>query len=92
MQRVAGLVDHGFEQVIPGLGGGRQARHAMQEPELLKLLGSGALDQFGIRHGHHDTKVRADMGRVGCGEVQRTLRIGVDRNLWPAPSDAGIAA
>ena len=92
MQRVAGLVDHGFEQVIPGLGGGRQARHAMQEPELFELLGSGALDQFGIRHGHHDTKVRADTGRVGCGAVQRTLRIGVDRNLRPSPGGAGIAA
>ena len=92
MQRVARLVHDGLEQVIPGLGGRCQARHAMQEPELLELLGSGALDQFGIRHGHHDTKVRADMGRVGCGAVQRTLRIGVDRNLRPAPSGSGIAA
>ena len=84
MECVAGLIDHGLEQLVPGLRGGRQARHAMQEPELLELLGSGHRDQFRIRHGDHDTKVRADAGRVGCGEVQRTLRIGVDRNLRTA--------
>ena len=92
MQRIARLVDHGFEQVVPGLGGGCQARHTMEEPELLELLGSGALDQFGFRHGHHDTKVRAEAGPFGCGEVHRTLRIGVDRNLRSTPGGAGIVA
>ena len=84
MQRIPCLVHDRLEELVPGLRGGREARDAMQEAELLQLLRPGNRDQFGVGHGHHDTKVRSDMGRIGCGRVQRTLRIGVDRNLQAA--------
>lgn len=81
MERVTGLVDDGLEELVPRLGRGCQARHAMEEAELLELPRPGILDHVGVGHGDHDTKVRSVAGPGGCGRVERTLRLRADRNL-----------
>lgn len=81
MERIPRLVHDRLEEFVPGLGRRREPGDAMQEAQLLQLLSTRDRDQIRVRHRHHDTKVRSATGRVGCDEVHRTLRIGIDRNL-----------
>ena len=78
--RVAGLVDDGLEELVPGLRGRREARDAVKEPELIELLRTGHVDHIRLRHGDHDTKVRSATGAIGCGGVERMLRLRTGRN------------
>jgi hypothetical protein len=48
----------------------------MQEAELLQLLRPGHRNHVRAGHPHHDTKVRSVVGSIGCGEVERPLRLG----------------
>jgi hypothetical protein len=56
----------------------------MEEAELLELPRTRFLDHVCIRHGHHHTKVRSAAGSIGCGGVERTLRLRRGRNLREA--------
>ncbi len=81
MEHIPRSVHDRLEELVPGLGGRRQARHAVQEAELIELLRPGNLDHICVGHGDHDTKVRSAAGRIGCGGVERTLRLGTDGNI-----------
>ena len=81
MERIPRLVDHRLEEFVPGLGRRREPCDTVEEAKLLQLLRTRDRDEIRVRHRHHDTKVRSGTGRVGCDEVRRTLRIGIDRNL-----------
>ena len=69
MEHVAGPVDDGLEELVPGPGRRRQAGHLVQEAELLELVGgaggSGARPA-GWRRPSPDER-RGDGGRVGDG-------------------------
>ena len=74
VERVAGPVDHGLEQLVPRPGGRREAGDLVQEAELLELIRlrrSRLGLAFRCRHGRHDTSVGAESAPEGCGSGPR---------------------
>ena len=76
VERVAGLVDDGLEQLVPGPRGRGQAHDAVEEPQLVELLRAAT-------RGHAGSATRITIQRygppraaIGCGGVERMLRLG----------------
>ena len=91
VEHIAGPVDDGLEQLVPGSGGRRQAGDLVQEAQLLELVDgtvrarrgrAGILRAGGRgrgsdgRHGRHDTSLRNGCGPEGCDRVATRTRNG----------------
>ena len=79
MERIAGAVDDGLEQLVPRPGGRREARDLVQEAELrelVRLLETRARVEVRGRHVDHDTSVEKERPVEGCGDVLGVVRNG----------------
>ena len=82
VERVAGPVDDGLEQLVPRPGRRRKARDVVEEAQLVELLClAGSRGDVAFRGGHqgHDTSVGAESLAKGCGRVEREMRNGGPR-------------
>ena len=79
VERIAGAVDDGLEQLVPRPRGRREARDLVQEAELrelIRLLQARARVDVRGRHVDHDTSVEKERPVEGCGGVLGAVRNG----------------
>ncbi len=79
VERIAGPVDDGLEQLVPRPRGCREARDLVQEAELrelIRLLETRARVDVRGRHVDHHTSVEKERPVEGCGGVMGVVRNG----------------